>query len=210
MKLSLRTSLKVSQVSNCANLFLKILKYTFFTAKLYFLINCCLFFHFLVNPAVVIEKPKIEASCELACLVVEKTDTATAPILFLEEENDRVDKKTVKNKTKDKIMIKICPSQKNYHCKSTQTTAKLMFDNGTCVINNTCTFESEDDSRSNKKSYSKVVCKCSCTKNVSDKSNSSNIKLYTSLALAGLFAIFFAVSSFSPEIYKTYSWPPPL
>ncbi|KAF7488675.1 hypothetical protein SSS_05432, partial [Sarcoptes scabiei] len=44
----------------------------------------------------------------------------------------------------------------------------------------------------------------------SSSSSYSSIKLYTSIALAGLISFLIAVTQFSPEIHKSYSRPPPL
>lgn len=151
-------------------------------------------------PAAVIEKPEIEAYCERALMAVEKADAATSPIPFLEEEIDDDAQKTGEDEHQE-VLMKSCSMQTN-ECKSTQTITKSVSDSSTCT--------DKPEKSSSKSACSNVsVCKCSCSA-VSAKSYSSNFKFYTSLALAGLFAIFFAVSTFSPEIHKSYSRPPPL
>lgn len=149
-----------------------------------------------LKPAVVIEKPEIEAYCERA--LVEKADVATSPIPFLEEEID--DEKKTEKEDEQAVVAKSCAAQ-TIESKSTQTAPKSVADSA-CM-----TAAHHSESTTGGKSCSLAACK-SCA---SASANSySSIKFYTSLALAGLFAIFFAVSQFSPEIHKSYSRPPPL
>jgi len=130
---------------------------------------------------VVIEKPEIEAYSEDA--LSGKTDVATSPIPFLEDKIDDTEAQAC------------VPSSES---KSTQTAEKSVTNSGCMTANGTQSTEQNKTSS--------LVCK-SC----GGATNSySSIKFYTSLALAGLFAIFFAVTQFSPDIHKTYSRPPPI
>ena len=148
---------------------------------------CLIYCQILVlQPAVVIEKPEIEESFgedeQKERALVYKTDASTSPIPFLEEKNDKT-KQPATTMTQTSLI----------DCKSTQTVIKSMADSGCMSESNSATG-----------SYSLVCKTCGNTKKY------SSIKFYTSLALAGLFAILFAVTQFSPEIHKSYSRPPPI
>ena len=123
-----------------------------------------------------------EPFCEEEQALVYKADASTSPIPFLDEKIDETEHKT-------------CPS--TIESKCTQTVSKSVADSG-CMTGP----QSEH--------VSSGTCVLVCKTCGNATKSYSSIKFYTSLALAGLFAIFFAVTQFSPEIHKSYSRPPPI
>ena len=143
----------------------------------------------LNKPPMVIEKPEIEAYCEQ---LAPKADAciSTSPLPFSDKEEllDECDGHNVTNV----MLLSVNES------KSTQTAVKKVKDTA-CNTTKTGPIGSTGG---------ELTCKsCGrCTSNT----YSNSFKFYTSLAIAGLFAFFFAVTHFSPEIHKSYSRPPPI
>ena len=164
--------------------------------------NCCLFvcsfvsylYHLVLKPPVVIEKPEIEAYGEQEQPI--KTDVSTSPIPFLDEKIDELNEKVVDTSS---TTTTTTSTTEKIECKSTQTATKSVVDSA-CMTTN----DGQDNS---KVTSCTMVCQ-SC--GTSTANSYSSIKFYTSLALAGLFAFFFAVTQFSPDIHKTYTRPPPI
>ncbi|KAI2804252.1 hypothetical protein BLOT_003231 [Blomia tropicalis] len=148
----------------------------------------------LLKPPVVIEKPEIEAYGEQEQPI--KTDVSTSPIPFLDEKIDELNEKVVDTSS---TTTTTTSTTEKIECKSTQTATKSVVDSA-CMTTN----DGQDNS---KVTSCTMVCQ-SC--GTSTANSYSSIKFYTSLALAGLFAFFFAVTQFSPDIHKTYTRPPPI
>lgn len=176
-----------------------------------FLINIFLKFCLDIKPAVVIEKPEIEAYCEEPIPTAVEKNTAdacisTSPIPFMDKEcqaNYEPQAEQTKNENDQLKMENQCTNDS----KSTQTKPKTVRDSACSPVPPRVT----KSKLINVKLDTKTNCNgCQCTKNTANVTSYSSIKFYTTIALAGLFSFLVAVTQFSPEIHKTYPRPPPL